>query len=584
MSPKPLFHSSGYLVRRLYNEHIKRYTKHLAFAICCMIVAAAATAANAWLMQPALDYIFIEKNRDMLMLIPAAVMAVAMVNAVASYGQTLLMRFIGQRIVADLQIQLFGHLMKSDLAFFHDQSAGRLISRFTNDIQLMRAATSNVLTTIAKELLTMLFLLGVMFYQSVELSLLSLAVFPIAFFPVIKLGKRMRKVADRTQNDLGDFTSQLDEVFQGARTVKAYAREKFETERAAKSINGLFQLYLKASRIQAAASPMMEVLSGVAIGAVIWYGGWQVIEGTTSPGGFFSFIAAFIMAYKPVKSLAGLNTNLQEGLAAASRLFHVLDTEPAIAERENAPALAVSHGAIRFDNVSFTYGPGTGGVTNANITIGKGQKVALVGLSGAGKSTLLNLLLRFYDVTDGQITIDGTDIRDVTLTSLREAMAFVPQDTVLFDDSVRANIAYGKLDATDEEIRQAAKMAAADEFIEALPQGYDTMIGPHGVKLSGGQKQRLSIARAMLKNAPILLLDEATSSLDNESERAVQQALNTLMEGRTTLMIAHRLSTIQHADVIYVIDYGKIIESGSHSELLAQRGRYHKLYASNFSG
>jgi subfamily B ATP-binding cassette protein MsbA len=324
---------------------------------------------------------------------------------------------------------------------------------------------------------------------------------------------------------------------------------------------------------------MMEVLSGLAIALVIAYGGAQVLSGASTPGAFFSFITAFLMAYRPVRAMAGINSVLQEGLAAASRLFSVLDTPPAVADRPQAQPLVVTRGHIHFDNVTFSYGGGAPGVHQVSFEAPAGRKVALVGLSGSGKSTLMNLLLRFYDVQAGAIRIDGQDLRDVTVESLRRSMAFVPQESMLFDDTVRANIAYGRQDATEEDIVAAARAAAADEFIRALPQGYDTLIGAQGVRLSGGQRQRLSIARAMLKNAPILLLDEATSSLDNESERLVQQALGSLMQGRTTLIIAHRLSTIVNADLIHVLSQGRVVESGTHESLLRLGGVYSHLYA-----
>lgn len=577
-------HSGKDIIKRLLREHLSPYRNKLAIAIVCMIIVASATALNAWMIQPALDKIFIEKNRTMLMIIPLAVLCVAVIGAAANYGNTLCMRFVGQRIIADMQTRLFEHLLKSDIGLFHSQSSGRLISRFTNDINLLRNAFSNVLTAISKELLSMIFLLGVMIYQNWTLAAIALLAFPIAIYPIIRLGKKMRRLSDRTQGELGDFTTTLDEIFSGVRTVKSYNREAFETTRTKGIIESLFRLYYKSSRTQSAATPLMEVLSGVSIALVIWYGGSQVLDEKITAGAFFSFITAFLMAYKPVRAMSGLNGVLQEGIAAASRLFNVLDTPPKIFDAIDATKLEVTAGHIRFDNVSFSYTKESTGIDAITLDIPAGKTAALVGASGGGKSTIMNLLLRFYDSEAGKITIDGQDIKSVTLHSLREAMAFVPQESMLFDDTIKANIAYGKINASDDEIIEAARNAAADDFIRSLPDGYNTMIGSHGVRLSGGQRQRIAVARAMLKNAPILLLDEATSSLDNESERIIQQALLQLMKGRTTLVIAHRLSTIVNADIIYVVDGGKIIESGNHEQLLGNKGKYYQLYASGFEG
>lgn len=574
-------HSNKEIIRRLLREHIKPYRKNLVIAGICMVVVASCTALNALMIRPVLDEIFIEKDRDMLLVIPFAVFFITFIGAAANYINILSMRFIGQRIIADMQKRLFKHLMKSDISLFHSQSSGRLVSRFTNDINLLRNAFSNVLTTLIKESLSMVFLLGVMVYQNWELTLLALIAFPTAIYPVIRLGKRMRRISDKTQNELGNFTTTLDEIFSGVRTVKSYNRENFEINRAGGIIESLFKLYYKTSRTQSATTPMMEMLSGISIALVIWYGGSQVMDGVISTGAFTSFIASFLMAYKPVRAMSGLNGVLQEGIAAASRLFNMLDSPPKIKDAADAKQLLLTNGNISFKNVVFNYTPQSRGIDGINIEVPAGKTAALVGLSGGGKSTIINLLLRFYDVDSGNITIDGQDIREVTMHSLREAMAFVPQESMLFDDSIKANIAYGREGASDAEIFAAAKSAAADDFIRAMPQGYDTMIGAHGVRLSGGQRQRIAVARAMLKNAPILLLDEATSSLDNESERNIQNSLQELMKGRTTLVIAHRLSTIVNADIIYVIEGGKMIESGNHSSLMQQRGKYYKLYADN---
>lgn len=567
------------LLKRLYRQYLSSHTGLIAFAVLCMLVVAAATAANAWMMKPVLDDVFLKRDPEMLIFVPVAVFLIGAISAAASYGQTVIMRNVGQRIIADMQINLFAHLMHSDLAMFHDQASGRLISRFTNDIMLMRGSVSNVLTGIAKDFFTMVFLVILMFYQSLPLALIAFVVFPIAVLPVLRLGRRMRKISDSTQQQLGQFSAQLDETFQGVRIVKACGQEDYEISRARSIIERLYRLYFKASRVQALASPIMELLTGGAIAIVIWYGGYSVINGDTTPGTFFSFVAAMIMAYKPAKTLVTLNNSLQEGMAAASRLFGVLDTEPVIQNHPDAKPLVLQNGTVTFDRVSFRYAPDAGGVEHVTIAVPAGKTVALVGPSGGGKSTLVNLLLRFYDVQGGSIAIDGQDIRGLTLASLRGSMSLVSQEIVLFDDTVRANIAYGRMNATEEEIIRAAEMAAADSFIREMPQGYDTIIGPHGVKLSGGQRQRLAIARAMLRNSPILLLDEATSALDNTSERVVQQALERLMQGRTTLVVAHRLTTIRNADIIYVLDHGRVVESGTHEQLMEKSGGYHALYA-----
>ncbi len=570
------------IIKRMLREHIQPYRKQVMVAISCMITVAITTALTAKMIGPTLKLIFLNKDENMLLVIPLVVFAIITTGAAANYGSQLAMRYIGQRMVADMQIRLFSHLMKSDLSLFHNQSSGRLISRFTNDINLLRNAFTNVLSAMVKGTFTTTFLVGVMFYENPKLAFLALAVFPVAIYPLIRLAKRMRKISGDTQDKLGDFTTTLDEIFQGARTVKSYNREEFETVRARTIIEKLTSLYLKAARVQAASSPMMEVLSGVSIALVIWYGGWEVMHGATTPDAFLSFIGAFLIAYKPVRSMSGAGGTLQEGIAAAERLFTVIDTPPKIVDAPDAKPLAVQQGNIHFERVNFSYNPEVAGIRNVTIDIPAGKTAALVGLSGGGKSTLMNLLLRFYDTDSGSITIDGQDIRTVTMSSLRAAMAFVPQESMLFDDTIKANIAYGRDGATDAEIFAAAKNASADDFIRAMPEGYNTMIGAHGVRLSGGQRQRIAIARAMLKNAPILLLDEATSSLDNESERNIQSALTELMKGRTTLVIAHRLSTIVGADIIYVIDDGRVMESGTHEELMDKRRKYYKLYANSF--
>lgn len=567
------------LYRRLLHSYILRYRNILWLAGACMLVVAATTAANAYLLEPMVDEIFVKKNATLLYLVPLGFVILGLLNSVGDYGQMLALKYVGQRVVSDMQGDLFAKLVHADVTLFHDQSSGRLISRLTNDIMLMRQSVSQVFTGIIKEICTMVFLGALMVWQSWQMSLLAVFILVFAILPITRLGKRMRKVAEATQHRLGDFTAQLDGIFQGVRVVKSYGREDYESERARATIHSLFKLYYRAARVQSMASPIVALVGTLAMAVVLWYSGYSAIHyGSPTAGEFTSFIAAMVMAYRPVKALAGLNTQLHEGMAAASRFFSVMDTQATIRNAPDALPLNVTEGHIVFDQVDFAYAGSKAGVRQLSFTVPAGRTVALVGASGSGKSTIMNLLLRFYEIGQGSITIDGQDIRNVTIDSLRQSFALVSQDIVLFDDTVRANIAYGKLDASDDDIIAAARKAYAHEFILQLPQGYDTVIGPMGVKLSGGQRQRLSIARAILKNAPILLLDEATSALDTASERAVQAALDELMQGRTTLVIAHRLSTILHADRILVLDQGQILDAGTHAELLQTSTAYQKLH------
>jgi len=573
------------------------------FAALCMIVAASATAVTAFMIQPITDYVFVNYRSDLLVPLSIGIIIVFLIKALATYGQNVLMAFISQRVATDMQLALFEHLLYSDMALFSNQSSGRLISRFSNEINIIRRNLTQLTTSFIKEFLTMIFLIGVMFYQSWELSLVGFVAFPLAIYPTIRLGKSMRKIAGKTQDELGFFVSRLDDIFSGIKIVKAYGNEKYEIGRAEGVMESLFRLYMKAARVVSAASPIMEVLTGIAIGLVIWYGGSKVISQTITTGAFFSFIAAMMMAYKPSKSLTGINSIIQEAIVIIKRFFEIMDVKPVVENTNKAKPLTLSENdnkpgvEIEFRDVIFTYhqsadyklldtplpiaSPALKGIS---FKASAGKKIALVGPSGSGKSTIINLILRFYDPDRGTIKINETDIRDLTLDSLRSQISIVTQDAILFDDTIKANIAYGKRDTTEEEIIDAAYAAAAHDFITEQPHGYETFIGQHGVRLSGGQKQRIAIARAMLRNAPILLLDEATSSLDTISEQQVQAALDKLMAGRTTIVIAHRLSTILTADMICVIEDGKVLESGTHDELLAKKGSYHKLYERQFHG
>jgi len=576
--------STSILVRRLARDNLRHYWRQLVLALFCMAVVSLTTALSAYLMEPIVNDVFIAENESMLWWVSGAVFITFMAKGFASYGQSLLMSFVGLRIIADNQTRLYRHLIGMDLGFFHSMPSGRLVSRFLVDINHMRVAVSNALTGFGKDMLSLIGLVSVMFIQDWQLALMAFFVFPAAVYPIVRLGRRMRKVTANTQEETGLFTAILDQSFAGIRVVKAYGMEPYETTRVSGLVERIFALTIKSARIRALSSPIMETLGGTAVSVVIVYGGYRVIHQNLDPGSFFSFITALLLAYEPMKRLANLNASLQEGLAGAQRLFDLLDMKSSIQEHADAKPLSTpTDGAITLEDVKFSYDEGHPALNGVSMNIPAGKTIALVGPSGAGKSTILNLIPRFHDIDSGVIRIDGNDVRDVKLESLYANIALVSQEVTLFDDTVRANIAYGKPGASEAEIEDAAHHAAALEFIRELPSGFDTMVGERGVKLSGGQRQRLAIARAILKNAPILLLDEATSALDTESERHVQAALDHLMKDRTTLVIAHRLSTIVDSDVIYVIQNGRIVEQGPHDTLLAKGGAYEKLYALQFA-
>ena len=517
----------------------------------------------------------------MLRFIVVFLVLISMAKGVADYFQSYLMDYIGLSVVRDLRDDIYFHLQKLSIAFFTKNPTGLLISRITNDVNLVQRAVSDTVTSLAKDLLTILGLISLVFYQDWHLACMSFLVLPWAVIPIYKFGRRVRKFATKGQEKMANISTRLHETITGNRIIKAFGMESFENERFAKENRGHFRYSLKKKKVQAISSPLMETFGILILGIFIFYGGYAVIQGTTTTGTFFANMTALTLLYAPVKRLNKTNQTVQEGLAGAERIFFVIDTEPDIVDRPGAIDLPPIQDGIEFKNVSFQYEDELV-LDNVNVRANAGDIVALVGPSGAGKSTLVNLLPRFYDVLDGQILIDGFDIRDLTVRSLRANIGLVTQQTILFNETVRYNIGYGHPDITEEKIIAAARAANAHDFIEKFPQGYDSVIGEQGVKVSGGEKQRLTIARAILKNAPILILDEATSSLDSESEVAVQKALENLMVNRTTFVIAHRLSTIKKANKIVVISAGKVAGEGTHDELLQDNLIYKKLYQTQF--
>ena len=570
------------LLRRLLRERLRGYSRPIAGALFFMAVGAASTAGTAWLIEPALDKIFLARDRETLYLVPLAIFVLALIAGGAFYFQAALMAWVGERIVADFRRDMYVRLMQADLGFFVNTQTGNLIARFTSDAAMLRMSLLRAMTGMVRHSLKLGALVGVMVYQEWLLALIAVVVLPLASWPIVAIGRRIRRAASIMQARMADLAIRLDESFPAARLIKAYRMERSEIARAEAAIEQVFKRSYRAARIAAITRPVMEALGGVMIAVVILVGGSMVISGSITTGEFSSFLAALLLSYQPFKALAGLNNSLQEGLAAAQRVFAVLDIEPEILDSPDAEPLAITGGEIRFDKVRFSYSPGVPAVADVDLIVPAGATVALVGPSGAGKSTLLNLIPRFYDAEAGAIGIDGQDVRRVTLDSLRGAIGLVSQEVTLFDDTVRDNIAYGRAEATMDEIVAAARNARAHDFIEALPEGYDTRVGELGERLSGGQRQRISIARAMLKDAPILLLDEATSALDTESERAVREALDRLKAGRTTIVIAHRLSTVIGSDLIYVIERGRVVESGTHAELIAAGGAYARQYTLQF--
>jgi ATP-binding cassette, subfamily B, bacterial MsbA len=560
---------------------IKDNRLRLFLAMLCMLVMAAATSATAFLVKPVLDDIFFNKNVRMLTLIPVAVIVIYLLRGFGMYGQEYLMSYVGQGIVRRLRDMLYDHIQDLPLSFFHAEKTGVLMSRITNDVNIIKSMVSTAVTSVLRDCFTVIGLTGVIFYRDWKLALYAIIILPVAFLPIVQFGRRVRRVSTGCQESMAELNSFLHETFSGNKIVKAFGMESYEKQRFHEKTLNLFRLEMKAVIARSLSSPVMECLAGLGIAFIIWYGGYRVISGESTAGTFFSFMAAVLMLYDPVRKLSSLNNSIQEGLAAADRAFDIIEKQSDIQETDHPVEIPFCPHAVSFENVGFRYDD-THVLKSINLTVNAGEILAMVGMSGGGKTTLVNLIPRFYDVTEGVIRVDETDIRKASLKSLREQIAIVTQEPILFNDTIGNNIAYGNTLAPFSDIVSAAKAAFAYDFIERLPRQFDTSIGELGSRLSGGEKQRLCIARALLKNAPILILDEATSSLDSESEMLVQKALENLMKGRTTFVIAHRLSTIGYADRIIVIVNGQIIEQGSHDDLMARQGEYHKLYEMQF--
>lgn len=565
------------VIRRLMSR-LRNHTKDMVIVVISMLVVSASTAMFASSLQPLIDDVMINKREDMLFSLPLMVLGLFVIKGIGMYISSYKMEYIGQRIISGYQKELYTHLINQDATFYHKHTTSVLMSRFMYDLYRMKDGFSKLVLSIGRDATLVLGLIINMFMMDWVLALLSLTILPLAIWPVKRMSKHLRRYAIKAQVSMADLNQTLDETMTNNRQVKIYTMEKPEVERAHTKIEAMLSILLKSASVRALGSPITEILGGLSLVAVFMYGGYQVFHGHSTPGAFVSFLTTVLMTYRPLKGLVNINNMWQEVTTAAERTFELLDTPIEIKDKPGAKALKIGKGEVEFKNVFFRYEEGAAALQGLNLKVPAGKTVAIVGASGAGKSTLLNLLPRFFEPTSGTVTIDGQDITKTTISSLRKALGYVSQEVALFNCSIYENILYGNPKATKAQVIAAAKAAAAHEFIEKLDKGYNTVVGEFGAKLSGGQRQRVAIARALLKNAPILLLDEATSSLDNQSERHVQAALQRLMKGRTTLVIAHRLSTIVAADKIYVLESGKVVEEGTHASLIKKNGVYTKLY------
>ena len=566
------------LAIRIFQTEIKKYYNLIIICFIFMIISAATTAASAWLLDPAIKMIFVNKDREMLYLIPLAIVIVLTLKGISTFFVKIISIKIGLNITENIQIKMSDKILNLDIAHISEKHSGKFISNFVIDIHFLLSTISNTVINSIKESLTLIALICVMIYHDWKLSILALTVLPVAAIFSKRIGKKMGKTSTQNMIAQENLSTLLSELIKGSWLIKIYQKESEELTRLKISLSEKYKKAKKVEQVRLGAGPIMEFIIAIAIALIIFMGGYRSINGGLSMSEFVSFLAALMLAYAPVRALAGLNIGFNEGMAAASRIYELIDKKNEIKEDKSLPDLKISSGNIIFKNVNFTYPDNSQILNNININITGGKRTAIIGESGSGKSTILNLIPRFYNLIKGKILIDGQEINTIKLSSLRKNMSIVSQDTILFDDTIKKNIAYANNNATNEEIYKASELAGINNFIDSLKNGYETIVGENGIKLSGGQKQRISIARAFLKNAPIILLDEATSSLDSVSEEKIKQALEDLTKNRTTLIISHKLSTIMTCDKIYVIKNGEIVADGTHLELIKNSIYYKNLY------
>jgi len=570
--------NNNQLIKRIFHTEIKKYINLIFICLFFMIISAVTTAASAWLLDPAIKEIFLNQNKTMLYMIPLAIIIVFVLKGLSTFAVRIVTIKIGMKVVENIQILMAKRILTSDISYIVGKHSGKFISNFINDTQVLFNVISGIVISSIKEILTLIALIMLMFYHDWQLSILALVIIPIAAFFSRKFGKKMGKKANLSFEATENLSKFLSEIIKGSWLVKIYQREKDEQVKISNFIEDRFKKMRKVEQVRLGTGPTMEMITAFAIASVVFFAGYRSMQGAITMAQFVSFLAALMLAYQPVRALAGINVGIQEGVSAAKRIYDLIDQKDQISDDVNLPELKLSTGEIVFKDVSFTYPDGTKVIDKININIAGNSKTAIIGTSGSGKTTILNLIPRFYNLKEGSILIDNQEINKIRLSSLRKNISIVSQDTVLFDDTIKNNIAYANVHATDDEIKNAAKFAEIDDFINSLKNGYDTIVGENGVKLSGGQKQRISIARAILKNSPIILLDEATSSLDSEAEEKIRYALDNLTKNKTTLIISHKFSSIINCDKIYILNKGKVIDEGTHSELVKNSTVYKNLY------